>query len=167
MLSEDQHKAIAPKLRYVQIAAAAMIFVICVLAPVTFQISNWRFLAGTPKMLTVIAGFASLMMFSMSFSVPRIFSGSPDPDLPGKGALDSAFGMFTVETFIQFALLDGAAMMNLVVYSVEHHVVSLMFAAIAVLFMAFFFFPRASKASAVISDKLRQQVSEKASDKSE
>ena len=153
MPSDEQHGLIATRLRYVQIAAAAMVLVVCFLTPVMFQISNWKFSSASPKMLTIIAGFASLMLFSMSFSIPKIFSGSPTPGLTGKAALDSALGMFTTETFIQFALLEGAAFMNLIVYSVDHHIASLVVVAIAILLMLFFF-PRSGRANSAINKKL-------------
>ena len=153
MLSDEQNSSIANRLRYVQIAAAVMILVVCLLTPVMFQISNWKFSSASPKMLTIIAGFASLMLFSMSFSIPKIFSGSVASGLTGKAALDSALGMFITETFIQFALLEGAALMNLVVYSVDHHIASLILAAVAVLLMLVFF-PRASRTSSALSGKL-------------
>ena len=156
MLSDEQNSSIATRLRYVKIAAVVMVLIVCFLTPVMFQISNWQFLSASPKMLTIIAGFASLMLFSMSFAIPKIFSGSPAPSLNDKAALDSALGMFITETFIQFALLLGAALMNLVVYSVEHHIVSLAVAAIAVLLMLVFF-PRTARTSSAIGNKLRSR----------
>ncbi len=153
MLSAEQNSRIAPKLRYVQIAAVAMLTIIGILIPVMCQIANWQFLTQSPKMLTWIAGFASLMMFSMAFAVPRIFSGRPSKGLKGDAALDSALGMFTTETFIQLALLLGAALVNLVVYSVEHHVTSLVLVGIAISIMLMCF-PRTSKASSAIAGKI-------------
>jgi len=152
MLSDEQNSRIAPKLRYVQIAAVAMLFVIGVLTPVMCQIANWRFLTHTPKMLTLTAALASLMMFSMAVLIPRIFSGKPR-GLEGNAALDAALGMFTTETLIQLALLLGAALINLVVYSVDYHVASLVLAGIAVLIMLISF-PRKSKAGNAIAGKL-------------
>ena len=156
MLSDEQNSRIAPKLRYARIAAAGMIFIIAVLIPVMCQIANWRFSTETPKMLTLIAAFASLMMFTMSIAVPFIFSGNPTSKLSGDAAVDSALGLFMSETFIQLALILGAALMNLVVFSVEYHVASLVLVGIAVLLMLVFF-PRSSKARKVIHNKLGQR----------
>ncbi len=153
MPSDEQLGLVATKIRYVQIAATAMVLVVCFLTPVMLQISNWKFSSASPKMLTIIAGFASLMLFSMSFSIPKIFSGSPAPGLTGKAAIDSAFGMFTTETFIQFALLEGAALMNLIVYSVDHHIASLVVVVITVILMLIFF-PRSGRANSAINKKL-------------
>lgn len=153
MLSEEQNSRIAPRLRYARIATMAMIFVVAILVPVMCQIANWQFLTDSPKMLTLIAAFASLMMFSMSFAIPRVFTGPPDRGLDEDAAFDAALGNFTAETFIQLALLEGAALMNLVVFSVEYHVASLVLVGIAVLLMLLCF-PRSSRASSAINRKL-------------
>ena len=156
MLSDEQNSRIAPKLRYARIAAAAMIFIIAVLIPVMCQITNWRFSTETAKMLTLIAAFASLMMFSMAIAIPFVFSGNPASKLSGDAAVGSALGLFMTETFIQLALIQGAALMNLVVFSVEYHVVSLVMVGIALLLMLVCF-PRAAKARKVIANKLDQR----------
>jgi len=156
MLSDEQNSRIAPKLHYARIAAAAMICIIAVLIPVMCQIANWRFLTETPKMLTLIAAFASLMMFTMSIAIPFVFSGNPATKLSGNAAVDSALGMFMTETFIQLALITGAALMNLVVFSVEFHVASLLLVGIALLLMLVCF-PRAAKARKAIDNKLGQR----------
>ena len=153
MPTDELNGAIAPRLRYVKVAAAVMILAVCCLALVMFQISNWKFLSTPPKMLTIIGGFASLMLFSMSFAIPKIFGGSSISGLTDQAVRDSTLEVFIIETFIQLALLLGAAFMNLIVYSVDHHIASLVVAAIAVILMLIRF-PRTARANSVIRKKL-------------
>jgi len=156
MSSNHQNSRITPKLHWTRIAAAGMIFVIAGLIPVMCQIANWQFLTETPKMLTLIAAFASLMMFTMSIAIPFVFSGNPAAKLSDDAAVDSALGMFMTETFIQLVLITGAALMNLVVFSVEYHVASLVLVGIALLLMLVCF-PRTAKARKAIDNKLGQR----------
>jgi len=156
MLSDEQTKRVGSKLFLVQIAAAAMMFSIVILVPVMCMIAQWETLTGTAKLLTMIASLAAICMYLMSAFVPKIFSTQPPAGLSDDAAVDSVLGMLSTETLIRFALIEGAAFMNLLVFMVEPHMASLIAAGIGFLMMLIFF-PRKSKMISAIEASLPRQ----------
>ncbi len=156
MLSDEQIKRAESKIWMVQIATAAIMSTTVILTPIMLMIVQWETLTGPAKMLTTIAGFAAFCLYLMSTVISMIFSSKPADHLSDDAAIDSVFGMLSTETLIRFALINGAAFINLLVFMVEPHIASLIAAGIGLLMMLFYF-PRKSKMVTLIEASLPKQ----------
>ena len=153
MLSEDQQSQIRARVRQFQLAAIGMMIFVLVLLPLVLFTVDLKHIYGQAKLLTMIAAVGAIGMLAMATVVPKIFGG-PTPNRPNDEAVRSMAYSLSLESLIRFALLEGAVFLNLIVFMLEPHIVSLTVAGIGFLLMLFFF-PSSKRISSTIDRRLQ------------
>lgn len=149
MLSDEQLSQIRPRIRKVQLAAAGMMMFVLVLLPVVCFATDWKSVFGPAKMLTLIAAIGALGMFAMAGVISKIFGIRP-PKQGDENVIPKLVNSLSIESLIRIALVEGAVFLNLLVFMIEPHIVSLVAAGIGFLLMLWFF-PRQGSISKAVS----------------
>lgn len=157
MLDSEQIKRIQPKLKTVQIIAAALIGGAFTFTVAMSLLVDWEHLNSEAKMLTMMGAGTGLLVFVLSIFAPRVFSGQSakqkaDTSSAGDSAVDAAVPMMMTETLIRYTLLESGIFLNLMVMILEPHVASISVAGMG-LFLMLALFPTSSRLLSGVEDR--------------
>ncbi|MFK7767864.1 MAG: hypothetical protein AB8B55_11635 [Mariniblastus sp.] len=164
MLSQELQQHVAPRIRVMQAIVAAIIMGAIMFCVCIGFIANWENYGEPMRLLTLIGGFAGVCIYILSFVLPFMFSKVPtsneveakggDPGKQSETIINLILNMVTAEIVVRAALIDGAIFLNLVVFLLDPHIVSLVIAGIGILLLLFLL-PRSSKIVSVVEDRLQ------------
>ena len=158
MLSNEQIQQLRPKLLSIQVISGFLMLGVLAFAGLMVMIVDWDDLNDRVKMLTLIAAATGVLILVLSIFIPNAFSSdvrpSGDSESDQSTAATAIANMLVTENLIRFALLESAIFLNLVVFFLEPHLVSLAVAGFGLLLMLAFF-PRQSRMISVIEERIR------------
>ena len=161
MLSQEQQQQIAPKIQVAQIIGAAMVMGAIFFSVGICFVANWEEI-GVLKLITLIGAFTGFTIFVLSFIISFMFPKIPaGKEITVSGdenretaAIDSILRIMTTEAIVRAALIEGAILLNLMVFMLEPHLISLVVVGIGILLMAALI-PWPTKAMSRVEDRLR------------
>ncbi len=136
MLNKQQIELLEPKTKVVQIICVALVLGVSMFAVVIAVVTNWGGVNRDLSLLTTFGLGMGGLLFLLSIFVPAIIGkgaaktmlqqiesagNKPDSD----EGLQQLLGVFQTKTIIRFALLEGGAFLNLIVFFVDHSIISL------------------------------------------
>lgn len=169
MLSQELQQYIVPKVRVGQFIAGGLLMGVIMFSGCISLIANWENYGQPLKLLTLIGAVAGFSVFILSLLLPILFSKVPtklevlkkasnfdelDKDAQDKVTADLILNMLATEKIVRGALIEGAIFLNVVVFLLEPHLVSLVVVGAGFLLMLVMF-PRVSRVLAKTEDRIR------------
>ncbi len=160
MLDQSQRRHLENRARALQIVVGAMILGVVTFAVVAWVISRDKahFEFSLLAIVGVVFAASSLPMaiilpniIRQNLNQPTAGSGTPT-DAPDR--VDAIFAGFQSSTIIRFALLEGAAFLNVIAFMIDGASICLIVAGLLLVIMAAMF-PRADQITQAIEEDLR------------
>lgn len=165
LLNQEQAGIVAPTTRVLQIITGAMVTSVFVFGAIAAAMTDWADVKDGFSFLASIALFVAITMVVVSFILPRLLnSGVADVlahQLKNKGekqvgesAIKKFAGQFQSSHVVRLACIEGAAFLNVVVFFIDKHWISLAVAAFC-LFMILLCFPLHGRVIGWIENQVR------------
>jgi NADH:ubiquinone oxidoreductase subunit 6 (subunit J) len=149
MFNRDQFLQILPKLKIILIIHLALALGILFFAGVMALVADWSRLATEASVLALMAAIVGLMIFGMSFIIPKILNYSAATvaamltkkhdltEISDQTILQVLLGNYTTSRIIAAALMEAGIFLNLIVFMIEPNTVSIAVFVIGILLFVF------------------------------
>ena len=154
MLTQNQIATLEPRVRTIQIIVGALIMGVIGFAGIISVITDWNAVHSDFSILTILGVAVGLMMCLASMIVPSMIGQSAGQTAIGAvksrgNKLDSEDGLnalvstYQTMTVVRNAMLESAAFLNVLLFMIDHSLVSLAVMA-GVIVLMLVTFPRAT-----------------------
>lgn len=163
MLSQEQHQRVVAKTRMAQLVGAAMVLGAIFCGGCICLLANWENY-GVLKLITLVGGLTGISIFVLSFIIPFVFPKIPaskdikessNVENRDDAVIDSIMQMIFTESITRGAIIEGAILLNMMVFMLEPHLIPLVVAGIGILLMLLLI-PWPSRAVSKVEDRLRE-----------
>ena len=159
-------KTVAEKLRRSKVISFAIILGAIFSSAILGGNAGWRLLNINLTMLSLLAAVTVLFMYGLAFIIPKIMYGSVTESIAHKltrheQPADSELGLNLLadvmlsRQIIYCALIEGGIMLSMVIFLIDHRVISIVIAAIGMLLLVFGF-PTTTRMHERLDDQVRE-----------
>jgi hypothetical protein len=166
MQNTEEAELVAHKVQVVRLLIIGLWFGVLIAMVMVFVVAGGATAAMPPGLLTTVGLLASLPSLVMALILPRIIGNSavsmlirtaPDQPRGGLAWRQRLLNVWQSSTIVGVALLEGAALINVILFLAERHVISLIAAAVLAGGMAAFW-PTINRAADWLEARLREPV---------
>ena len=156
ILKREQMDAIKPAINSVRFICLALIGGVTIAAIILSAITDWQQINTDFEPLAIFGLAIGFSCLASAFTIPNILfagsSGIEDKDTDDV-KLKKLSGVFQTKTIVRYAMLEGAAFLNLVLFFVSHNILLLGFVALALAAMVVAF-PKIDSVYACFGEQL-------------
>ena len=167
MLTPSQMKAVEPKIRLLQVIAAALIMGVLACGMVFAILVDWNLVNTKLGLLVILGAVIAAVLASIGIWLPHLTQAPVEnlranqvTSVPQDAWLEMGMHQYQTISIVRFALFEGAAFLNFVVFLIEQSLPAMIVSLLMVVLMIWLF-PRASMVYAWLEKNLPDPVEDR------